>query len=273
MCKMLEISRSSFYRWKQANKSNRTIANEALLKEIESIHEQFYENYGVLRITDELKKRGKNTGHNRVARIKKLNGIYSKLRKKWKIHTTDSKHNYPIAPNLLAQNFTASEANKVWVSDFTYVWTKSGWLYLCTIIDLYSRKVVGWAMDDNLKTALLIKAMKMAINRRNPAKGLIFHSDRGVQYASNEFRKLLKNYGFIQSMSRKGDCYDNAVAESFFKTLKGEELDYQKFNNFYEAKSCIFRFIEIYYNRKRSHSYLGYLSPEQFELKNSSNVA
>ena len=267
MCTVLDVSRGRYYQWVKEPVGEREKANQDLVEKIRKIHEKSKQTYGSPRIIAELIKQGINCGHNRVVRLMRENGIKAKMKRRFK-NTTDSNHKYPIADNILNRDFTAAARDKKWVSDITYVWTMAGWLYLCTVIDLYSRKVVGWSMDDNMETSLVLNALDMACLNRNPEPGLIFHSDRGSQYASNEFRKEMKNKGFIQSMSRRGNCWDNAVAESFFHSIKTEELYFNKFYNKNEAKSCIFEYIELKYNRMRSHSYLGYLSPHQFELSN-----
>lgn len=267
MCMVLDISRGRYYQWVKEPVSEREKANQDLVEKIRKIHEKSKQTYGSPRIIAELIKQGINCGHNRVVRLMRENGIKAKMKRRFK-KTTDSNHKLPIAENVLNRDFSADSKDKKWVSDITYVWTMAGWLYLCTVIDLYSRKVVGWAMDDNMETSLVLSALDMACLNRNPEPGLIFHSDRGSQYASNEFREVMINKGFIQSMSRRGNCWDNAVAESFFHSIKTEELYFNKFYNKNEAKSCIFEYIELKYNRMRSHSYLGYLSPHQFELSN-----
>lgn len=194
------------------------------------------------------------------------NGIVAKTVKKFKA-TTNSKHDLPVAENLLKQNFAAEKPNTVWVSDITYIWTLEGWLYLAVILDLYSRQIVGWAMSDRLTSDFVVKALYQAIGHRRPPSGCIIHSDRGVQYASTDFRKGLETFGFIQSMSRKGNCYDNAVAESFFHTLKIEHVYDHKYETRAEARQSIFEYIEMFYNRIRRHSALGYKSPVSFELE------
>lgn len=234
--------------------------------EIKELHKKSYRAYGSPRITKDLKATGIKCGENRVARIMKVHGIVGKAAKKFKA-TTDSKHNLPIAENLLKQNFVTEKPNTVWVSDITYIWTLEGWLYLAVILDLYSRQVVGWAMSNRMTSGLVIKALYQAIGRRNPGIGCVFHSDRGVQYASADFRDVLKVYGFIQSMSRKGNCYDNAVAESFFHTLKTEHVYDYRYETRAEATQSIFEYIEMFYNRQRRHSTLGYRSPVSFELE------
>lgn len=186
--------------------------------------------------------------------------------------TTNSRHKYPVWPNILNRKFSVERPNSVWVSDITYIWTYEGWLYLATVIDLYSRNVVGMAMDNTIADTLTQKALKQAILRRDPPKGLIYHTDRGSQYASNDFKAILKENEFIGSMSKKGDCWDNAVAESFFHTLKVELIHRTRFNTREEAKRIIFKYVEIYYNRKRAHSTLGYLSPYEYEKQCSGEL-
>ena len=219
MCRVLGVSRSGYYRWKRQPQSKRHKENEKILMEIRESHKNSRRAYGSPRITKDLQATGTKCSENRVARLMRNNGIVGKAKKKFKA-TTNSKHNLPVAENLLKQNFAAQKPNTVWVSDITYIWTLEGWLYLAVILDLYSRQVVGWAMSDRLTSDFVIKALYQAIGRRNPGSCCIFHSDRGVQYASAGFRDVLNSHGFIQSMSRKGNCYDNAVAESFFPYLK-----------------------------------------------------
>jgi transposase InsO family protein len=201
---------------------------------------------------------------NRVAKRMRLAGLRSKIRRNYRV-TTNSKHDFPIAPNRLERNFTAAAPDKVWVSDITYLATRSGWLYLTVIIDLFSRMVVGWALSSSLSHEMVVTALKRAIRRRHPAKGLIFHSDRGVQYACTDFRKVLDAHGFTQSMSRKGDCWDNAVAESFFGIMKTELVYHEKYEGRKDTLHSIFEYIEAFYNRQRRHSALGYLSPAEYE--------
>jgi len=266
MCRVIEASRSGYYRWRKQPQSKRQKENEKILMEIKELHKKSYRAYGSPRITEDLKAKGTKCGENRVARLMKIHGIAGKAKKKFKA-TTNSKHNLPVAENLLKQNFVAEKPNTVWVSDITYIWTLEGWLYLAVILDLYSRQVVGWAMSDRLTSDFVIKALYQAIGRRNPRSCCIFHSDRGVQYASADFRKILGAFGFIQSMSRKGNCYDNAVAESFFHTLKIEHVYDYRYTTRTNAKLSIFEYIEMFYNRQRRHSALGYRSPVSFELE------
>ena len=265
MCRVIRASRSGYYSWKRQPQSKRQQENEKILLQIRESHKQSDRAYGSPRITGDLRDQGTICGENRVARIMKVNGIVGKAKKKFKA-TTNSKHNLPVAENLLNQDFTAEKPNTKWVSDISYVWTMEGWLYLAVIIDLYSRQVVGWAMSDRLKTGFVIEALRQAIGRRKPSFGCIFHSDRGVQYASDDFRGVLRATGFVQSMSRKGNCYDNAVAESFFHTLKVEHVYDYRYETRAEARQSIFAWIEIVYNRKRRHSALGNRSPVSFEM-------
>jgi transposase InsO family protein len=266
MCRVIAASRSGYYRWKIQPQSKRQKENEKILVEIKESHKNSKRAYGSPRIVEDLQAKGTNCSENRVARLMKINGIVGKAKKKFKA-TTNSKHTLPVAENLLNQNFKAEQPNTVWVSDITYISTMEGWLYLAVIIDLYSRQVVGWAMSDRLTSGFVVRALYQAIGRRHPASGCILHSDRGIQYASKDFRDVLSAYGFIQSMSRKGNCYDNAVAESFFHTLKTEHVYDYRYETRAEARQSIFEYIEMFYNRQRRHSALGYRSPVSFELE------
>ena len=222
--------------------------------------------YGAPRIHAALKKRGEICGLHRVERLMQEAGIRSKVRRKFK-RTTNSKHPHPIAPNILDQQFTVSGPDKVWVSDITYIWTEEGWLYLASTLDLYSRKVVGWAMSSGMQASLVVNALQMAIDRRSPAPGLLHHSDRGVQYAAHAFQGLLERRTITCSMSGKGNCYDNAVKESFFHTLKTELCDHEHYQTRAQARASVFEFIEVFYNRQRLHSTLGYCSPAELEAQ------
>ena len=263
MCRVLEVSRSGYYRWRNNPMSKRTLENTELIKLIRDIHQKSRFTYGSRRIHAELREMGYFVGHNRVARLMKLNKIRSKVKKRFKI-TTHSKHKRPVSPNLL-KDIKVVRSNQVWVSDITYIRTQEGWLYLCVIMDLYSRYIVGWKIGNRLTKELVIKSFDMACMRRKPTQGLIFHSDRGVQYASNEFRSYLIQKGFESSMSGKGNCYDNAYAESLFHTIKLEEVYGSDYRTKEDAKLRLFDYIEVFYNRVRKHSGLGYLSPYQFE--------
>lgn len=266
MCRVIGASRSGYYGWKRQPQSKRQKDNEIILMEIRESHKNSSRAYGSPRITEDLQANGTKCSENRVARLMRVNGIVAKTVKKFKT-TTDSKHNLPIAENLLKQNFVTEKPNTVWVSDITYIWTLEGWLYLAVILDLYSRRVVGWAMSDRQTSDFVVKALYQAIGRRRLPSGCIFHSDRGVQYASADFRDVLNSHGFIQSMSRKGNCYDNAVAESFFHTLKIEHVYDYRYEKRADARQSIFKYIEMFYNRTRRHSTLGYKSPVSFELE------
>ena len=267
MADTFNIHRSSYYRWfKYSKERTRKQAEEAkLVGEIKAIQDKSRYSYGTPRVTKELKENKLDTNHKKVARLLRENGLNHRMKKKFKI-TTDSKHKFQIAPNILNRDFKASAPNQKWVSDITYIWTAEGWLYLCVIIDLYSRKVVGWSVSTRINADLLLMAFWHAVSLRNPGKGLIFHSDRGSQYCSNRFRTVLKTLGMIQSMSRKGNCWDNACAETFFKSLKSEWIYDINFSSKQVAKNVLFEYIEIFYNRQRSHSFLGYNTPEGYEL-------
>jgi len=265
MCRVLEVSRSGYYAYKKRRKSQHRIDNEKLLIEIKRVYLEFRKDYGSPRIWDHLRNKDQILcSENRVARLMQDNGIVA-VRKSRFIVTTNSKHDYPVWPNILCRNFTVDRPNAIWVSDITYIWTLEGWLYLAAILDLFSRMIVGLAMDKTIADTLVLQAMRQAILRRNPKKGLIFHSDRGSQYAGNDFKAVLSQNEFIGSMSRKGNCWDNAVAESFFNTLKVELIYRNMFKTRDEAKRKIFEYVEMYYNRRRAHSTLGYLSPFEYE--------
>jgi putative transposase len=264
MCRVLEVSRSGYYRWSEHTPSRRQIDNQRLDSEIREIYDGSKGRYGSPRIVRELEDRGRRVGKNRVAKRMRQLGLRSKVRRKYRV-TTDSKHHFPVAPNLLERNFSAEAADKAWVSDITYLATRTGWLYLTVIIDLFSRMVVGWSLSSSLSHEMVITALKRAIRRRRPGKGLIFHSDRGIQYACTAFREKLKEHGFIQSMSRKGNCWDNAVAESFFGTLKTELVYHESYGGHQDTLHSIFEYIEAFYNRERRHSTIGYVSPDEYE--------
>jgi transposase InsO family protein len=264
MCKVLKVDRSSYYHWVKAGCVTKKIDTQ-LNSLIEVIFIQGRKNYGTRRIQDKLKELyGLLVSRKRISSIMKELGLKVNMKRRYK-NTTDSNHTLPIAPNLLNRDFYASTPDTKYVGDITYIHTGEGWLYLATVIDLYSRKVVGWSMDDTMKVSLVNDALNMAIKHRNPPKGLLWHTDRGSQYASYSHKDLLQHYGIVQSMSRKGNCWDNAVAESFFKTLKSDLIYQTYFYTHRQAKQEIFEYIEFYYNRVRSHSYLGNLSPVKFE--------
>jgi putative transposase len=264
MCRVLEVSRSGYYAWLGRSESRRERANRGLLVKIRAAHKRSRKTYGSPRVCRELRAAGERCGRNRVARLMRAHGIVGVRRPKFRT-TTDSRHALPVAPNLLERRFRVSEANRVWVSDLTCVWTWEGWLYVAGVLDLYSRRVVGWAVGPNPDRHLVVRALEMAIARRRPQPGLIFHSDRGVQYAAGDVQELLSKHKMTASMSRKGDCWDNAPAESFFATLKSELVYRRRYRTRAEAKRDLFEYIERFYNTQRRHSALEYLSPAGFE--------
>ena len=265
MAKVFNVEKSAYYK-SFKDDDIKSIENK-LEKEIIVIFNKNKSRYGIRRVTYELNKfRINKVNHKKVARIMNKLDLKAKAKKKFK-NTTNSNHKFPVAENLLNREFKVDKINKVWTSDITYIKTDEGWLYLTVVIDLFSRKIIGYSMDDNMKTGMVLEALKMAYLAREPKEPVMFHSDRGVQYASHNFTKKLKEYNMIQSMSRKGNCWDNAPSESFFHTLKVEEVYYkEKYRTRKEARDCIFEYINVFYNRQRCHSYLKYLAPEQFEL-------
>jgi transposase InsO family protein len=264
LCRIFEISGSGYYGWKKCKTSSRAQKDQRLLEKIQHIHTTKRSRYGSPRIHAELKNQGERCSRKRVARIMRENGIEAKHKRKFKA-TTDSQHKFPVAPNLLEQNFKVSEPNRIWTADISYCWTLEGWVYLAVVLDMYSRKIVGWAMSERMTRELVINAFLMAYWARKPKTDLIHHSDKGSQYASHDFRHVLSNFGAIPSMSGKGNCFDNAVTETFFHTLKTELMFDCVFKTREEAKSAVFEYIEIFYNRERRHSTLGYCSPVEFE--------
>jgi len=266
MCRVLSVPTSSYYSWLKSPPSKRAVNNMALTSKIKELFETEKRRSGSIRITKQLQVDGECVGRNRVAKIMRLNGLRARAAKKFKA-TTNSNHNLPVAPNLLEQNFEASRPNEKWVSDITYVWTEEGWLYLAAVMDLYSRKIVGWALSERMKTSLVADALLMALWNRKMPRGVIVHSDRGSQYCSYEYQDLLKEHGLICSMSKRGDCYDNAAMESWNHSFKVEAVHGEKFMTREFVKKHVFEYIEVYYNRKRLHSKLGYLSPDLFELE------
>jgi len=266
MADILKVSRSRYYRWLGSTASEHTRRDEELGDIIRLIHRESRETYGRPRIHKELKERGIPCSRKRVARIMRENGLEARQKRRFKA-TTDSMHEFPVAPNLVNREFFVGSPNRVWVSDITYIWTMEGWLYLCIILDLYSRKAVGWSMDSRITKELTADALSMAVMHRRPDEGLVFHSDRGVQYAAELFRKRLDEFKMIQSMSRKGDCWDNACAESFFSTLKMEEVFHRSYETRVEARVSIFEYIAVFYNRQRRHSFLDFVSPEEYESR------
>ena len=271
LCLHLEVSASGYYDWQRRRicPGQRTREDQVLAQEIGRIHARSRETYGAPRVEKELRQKGRCHGRNRVARLMKEQGLCGRQKGRYRVQTTDSNHDQPIAPNRLAEAPKATAPNQLWVADITYIETKEGWLYLAAILDLYSRKIVGWAMSERIDTVLVLKALSMALLHRRPAAKLLFHTDRGVQYASGDYRQALGNAGLIASMSRRANCYDNATMESFWSTLKLELVYRRSFDTRTQARTQIFDYIETFYNRQRAHSALGYHSPVDFELLNN----
>jgi transposase InsO family protein len=267
MCRVLSVSRSGFYRWSKRSQSCRERKNQQLVAQIRQIHRDSNGNYGSPRITDALRQKGHRCNHKRVERLMRINGIHSKRRRKFKL-TTHSRHKRPVASNLIKRDFTAPKPNRLWTSDITYIRTQEGWLYLAVFLDVCSRRIVGWSMSQRINDDLIINAFKQAWLHRRPLPGLIVHSDRGSQYCSRCFKDLLYTNRYRQSMSSTGSCYDNAITESFFATLKTELIYDEHYQTRNEARRSIFKYIEMFYNRCRIHSALGGLSPDQYENVN-----
>ncbi len=264
LCKVMQVSRSGFYSWKKRKKSLRQQERERLIPKVKEIHKQTRGSYGARRISEELKAQGEKCGRTKAETLMRLAQVRAKQKKKFKA-TTDSKHSLAVAPNLLKREFAVNKPDRVYCSDITYIWTREGCLYLAVIIDLFSRSVVGWSLGNRITKQLVINALRMSVWRRRPTPGLIFHTDRGSQYCSKAFQKELKKYGMLSSMSRRGDCWDNSVAESFFATLKIERVFDSVYSSREEARGGIIDYIEMFNNSNRRHSYLGYLSPMDFE--------
>lgn len=272
LCATFNVSPSGYYDWHKrlTTPGPRAVQTQALADEIKSIHAQSRQTYGSPRIMMELRKTGARHGRNRIAHIMRRESLCGRQKMRYRVQTTNSNHHEPIAPNRLMEAAKPSRANQIWVADITYIDAGAqGWLYLAAILDLYSRKVVGWAMAERIDTALILNALSMALLHRQPPANLLFHSDRGVQYASGTYRQALAQAGLIASMSRKGNCYDNAAMESFWSTLKVELVYRRTFLTHDQARNEIFDYIESFYNRKRTHSALGYRSPVDFENQNN----
>ncbi len=264
LCRVMQVGRGGFYAWRTRQKSAREIHNDTLIKQIKAAFEESDQTYGSPRLYAELKDQGVACSQKRIARLMRLHDLRA-VRPKRFVLTTDSDHEMPIAENLLARTFEAETPDTRWSADITYIWTGQGWLYLAVILDLFSRRIVGWAMHQSIDRSLVMGALDMALLRRNPGPDLLCHSDRGSQYASEDYQKQLKEAGIVCSMSRRGNCWDNAPTESFFASLKKEMVYRTRFATREEARLAIFSWIEVWYNRKRRHSTLGYLSPEAFE--------
>ena len=264
MCKLLNVSRSGYHAWLKRPESRRSRQNRALEAKIRVLHAASHGIYGAPRIHRDLIDDGIRCGKNRVARIMRDAGIRSRTKKKFKA-TTDSRHDLPVAPNLLNQQFTVDTPDRTWAGDITFIPTEQGWLYLAVLLDLFNREVVGWSASSRMTRQLAIDALQMALGRRSPEKGLLHHSDRGSQYASVDYQKILKERGIVCSMSRKGNCFDNAVVESFFGRLKSEWVNHHRYQDRSEATRSLFYYIEIFYNRKRRHSSIDYLTPQEYD--------
>jgi putative transposase len=265
LCAVLAVSRSGYYAWVKVPGSARARQEHELRRKIALVHRQSRETYGSPRITVELQAGGERVGRHRVARLMRQDGLRGRARRRYRVRTTDSRHPHPIAPNRLAALPAPTRPNQIWVSDLTYVPTDEGWLYLAGVLDRCSRRLVGWAMGATLDTAVPLAALQMALRRCRPAPGLVHHSDRGVQYASADYRAALAAHGLVASMSRKGNCYDNAAMEAFWSSLKNELVHRRRFATRAEARTALFDYIEAFYNRSRRHSALHYLSPLDFE--------
>jgi len=265
LCEALGVCHAGYYAWRQRPASAQQQWHDTLLVEIRAIHAEFKARYGSPRIHTELRARGHSCCVNTVARLMRDNGIRAKTARKFRVRTTDSGHDLPVADNLLDRQFNPSEANEAWVADITYIPTREGWLYLAAVEDLYSRKVVGWAMAEHMESRLVVDALELAVQRRLPGAGLLSHSDRGSQYASEHYQVLLARHGITCSMSRQADCWDNAPMESFFASLKKELVHDADFATRAEARAAIFEYIEVFYNNQRRHSSLGYVSPAEYE--------
>ena len=269
----MEVSRSGYYRYEKTDDQGQFPRDFHLISKVRQIHKETKGSYGSRRISQKLKQDGYSVGRYRAKNLMRKAGVEYKSKKRFK-RTTDSRHCLPIAKNLLNRQFNPNKPNKVWCSDITYLWTSQGWLYLVVILDLYSRRMIGWSLNKTMKTFLVSDAYTMACFRRKPGKGVIHHSDRGSQYASKKYQKLLKQHGMICSMNRKGDCWDNAVVESFFGTLKSERTDKRMYRTREEARRDVIDYIEIFYNPNRLHSSNGYMSPNDYEDEfNSKDVA
>jgi putative transposase len=267
MCRILHVTRSGFYAWRDRPPCARRERRAEVVTRIRQVFQESRRTYGSPRVTVELNESGVSVCENTVARYMREDGVFVRPRSRFVPQTTESDHDHPVAPNRLERDFAASAPDRKWACDLTYLFTDEGWLYLSVVIDLFSRRVVGWSMSDDLKASGVAEALEMAIARRKPRAGLLHHSDRGVQYACELYRSLLRERGITCSMSRPGNCYDNAVAESFFGTLKSELVHREHYRTRAEARARVFQWIECWYNRRRRHSSLGYMSPEAFEAQ------
>jgi len=264
LCQVMEVSRSGFYDFMKRLQRPKDPQEQRLIVKVRAIHKANDEAYGSRRMSQALRADGENVGRCQAGTLMKKANVEVKQKKRFRV-TTDSKHNYPVAPNLLDRQFDIETPNTAWGGDITYLWTDEGWLYLAVIIDLFSRRVVGWSLSSRMKVDLVRDALLMAIWRRKPGRGLIHHSDRGSQYACHEYQDILEDHGIIPSMSRKGDCWDNAVIERFFRSLKSERTNHRRYQTRDAARQDVINYIEMFYNSRRLHSYLGYVSPAEYE--------
>jgi len=271
LCQSFEVSPSGYYDWchRQRQPGIRAQQDWLLKEQIRSIHAQSRQTYGAPRVHRQLRSQGRCHGRNRIARLMREQGLYGRQKKRYRVVTTNSKHDEPIAPNRLAQMPLPEKPDQIWVADITYVATAQGWVYVAAVLDLYSRKIVGWAVSQQIDTALVLLALSMALTHRQPPAGLVFHSDRGVQYASGDYRQALAAARLVASMSRKANCYDNAAMEAFWSTLKLELIYRRHFEDAGQLRQALFDYIEVFYNRQRLHSALGYRSPAEFECVNN----
>jgi putative transposase len=271
LCQTLAVSPSGYYDWqrRQQQPGPRVLADQALLQQLQGLHQQSRQTYGSPRLQVLLRRQGQRHGRNRIARLMRLAGLCGRQKRRYRLRTTESRHGFPIAPNRLAQMPAPNGPNQLWVADVTYIPTPEGWLYLAAVLDLYSRKIVGWATSSRNDTALVVQAWTMACQHRQPPRRLLFHSDRGSTYASSDFQAALRKAGAVSSMSRAANCDDNATMESFWSTLKWELVYRQPFTSIAQAQARLFDYIEVFYNRQRLHSALNYLCPVDFELLNN----
>jgi transposase InsO family protein len=267
LCQVFEVSASGYYDWRKRQKhpSGRAQQDQQLKRRIGQIHQKSRQTYGAPRIMEALQQSGQRHGRNRIARLMREQGLCGRQQRRFRVRTTDSNHDQPVAPNRLADAPPPQAPNQLWAADITYVSSAQGWVYVAAILDLYSRRIVGWAVSTRMNTALVLAALEMARRHRRPPPGLIFHSDRGVQYASREYRRALEAVAILPSMSRKATCYDNATMEAFWSTLKLELVYRRQFEDEAQVRQVLFEYIEVFYNRQRLHSALGYRSPADFE--------
>lgn len=266
MCRLLSVSRGGFYAWRRRPESPRRRQDRRLLVYIQAIHRLRRRVYGSPRVHAELRGLGWGCGRRRVARLMRQHGVRARVKRRFRV-TTRSRHSHPVAANLLQRRFTAKRPDEIWAADITYIWTREGWLYLAVVMDVFSRRIVGWSLKQRLTAPLALEALQMALSCRRPPRDLVHHSDRGSQYASGEYRRLLQRHGIHASMSRAGDCWDNAIVESLFGRFKSELIHLADFETRAQARQEIFEYIEAFYNSQRRHSSLGYLSPAEYERR------